>query len=104
MGRLRFFPRRLEYAIKGTGENNKGKTLYTFHNDQKGLKRACAGGLSECSRVRARACACFASSGISRMSSARYAPGSSREGRGMRREGGPPKRWRPGLGCWGRYD
>ena len=56
------------------------------------------------SRVRARACACFASSGISRMSSARSAPGSSREGRGMRREGDPPKRWRPGLGCWGRYD
>ena len=22
----------------------------------------------------------------------------------MRREGDPPKRWRPGLGCWGRYD
>lgn len=37
----------LEYAIKGTGENNKGKTLYTFHNDEKGLKRACAGGLAE---------------------------------------------------------
>ena len=47
VGRLRFFPRRLEYAIKGTGENNKGKTLYTFHNDEKGLKRACAGGLAE---------------------------------------------------------
>ena len=47
VGRLKLFPRRLEYVIKGTGENNKGKTLYTFHNDQKGLKRACAGGLSE---------------------------------------------------------
>ena len=47
VGRLKLFPRRLEYVITGTGENNKGKTLYTFHNDQKGLKRACAGGLSE---------------------------------------------------------
>ena len=37
--------------IKGTGENNKGKTLYTFHNDEKGLKRACAGGLAELPRT-----------------------------------------------------
>lgn len=37
----------LEYSITGTGKGNKGKTLYTFHNDNKGIKRLCAGGGSE---------------------------------------------------------